>query len=67
MKLCQVYFGLFGCWGWEHVGDDGTVDESRGVFESFDECVEDARRNGYTVAPATQTQPADARSVSVTI
>ena len=46
MKLCQIYRGVFGAWGWEDVREDGSVEESREVFESFDECVQDAWRHG---------------------
>ena len=54
MKLCQVYCGVFGAWGWEDMREDGTVEESRDVFETLYECVEDARRHGYKVRRAPQ-------------
>lgn len=57
MKLCRTYHGVFGAWGWEDIKQNGVVEESRDVFESFDECVEDARRHGYTVGRAPRPQP----------
>ena len=42
-----VYHGVFGGWGWEAVDDDGDVrGESDGVFESREECEDDARACG---------------------
>ena len=57
MKLCRTYCGVFGDWGWEEIREDGNVEESREVFETFDECVADAWRHGYMVRRAPRLQP----------
>ncbi|HET7159894.1 MAG TPA: hypothetical protein VFI62_12925 [Burkholderiales bacterium] len=51
MKRCITYLGVFGDWGWECVSDDGVVvDESREVFERYEDCVADARQHGCDTA-----------------
>jgi hypothetical protein len=44
VDYCDVYLGVFGLWDWECIDADGEVIcESRQVFDSYEECVEDAR------------------------
>ena len=50
MNCCEIYQGVFGDWGWEHLSRDGElIEESRQVFENLEDCVEDARLHGYCV------------------
>jgi hypothetical protein len=37
------------CWCWRRTSPDGEVLlEGRAAFTTFDDCMEDARRHGYT-------------------
>ena len=65
MKLGQSYCGVFGDWGWEAITEDGTVEESQHVFESFDECQEDAWHHGYTVRRSTRLKPQSTPSLFI--
>ena len=59
MTCCEIYQGVFGCWGWEHTSGNGEfVEESRQVFEDLEDCVEDARLHGYCVPRESFATPA---------
>jgi hypothetical protein len=48
MECCTFYHGVFGLWGWEYMAEGGElVEECRQVFETYEECVADAREHGY--------------------
>jgi len=43
----EIYFGVFGLWGWERMDADGAViGESATVFELREDCIEDAWLHG---------------------
>jgi hypothetical protein len=51
-----VYHGVFGGWGWEALDDNGDLRrESDGVFESREECENDARACGV-LAPGQRAE-----------
>lgn len=52
MSVCGIYCGVFGDWGWECIDADGrVVDESREVFETYEECMADALGHGWLPVP----------------
>jgi hypothetical protein len=50
MEHFEIYFGVFGLWGWERMDADGAViSESANLFELREDCVEDAWLHGCDV------------------
>ena len=50
----EFYRDVFGGWRWEHHGRDGTVRDSRESFDTWQECIEDARNTGLARVSVTE-------------
>jgi hypothetical protein len=49
------YHGVFGGWGWEALDDrESVVCESSRVFDTREECEEDARARGFACGEAVE-------------